>query len=451
MRATLVLAGFLLFGLVPLGAQEIPSTVPATEPASPSREESPERMALYSVFDDGVLLSSLDDAFQLRIHVLAQMDFKLFLPTFQQPARSGVYIPRFRTYFEGRATRSWEYELSLQRSVEGSFDVLDANVNFHPFDALQVKVGRFLVPYSYDWYDHLEQYFITPERGLFPLNFGLSREAGLMVHGRLLDDRLQYAVGGFSGQLSGLADTNTTRDLVGYVNLRPWLKTEEVPLLRFLNLGGSVALGRQAYANPPLPLRTSIQSSENDEAAQGASTVFLDFNEDVVARGGRESLALHLAWYVRQLSLEAEFQVGRFPYLRPGLPRPVKVPVSGYHATLGYFLTGETVEGRKIVVPLRPFDPVGGRNGPGAIEVFARYSRLELGEEVFTEGLADESRWTREAAITDVGVNWYPTRYLKVWFDWQHAMFGTPVVLNPEQERARRTADLFWVRCQLYY
>jgi phosphate-selective porin OprO and OprP len=424
----------------------------ATRPSPRAVSLDPEqRLPLYTTFDDGVLVSSADDSFQLRLHVLAQTDFKLFLPTFQEPARSGAYIPRFRVYFEGQATKSWEYELSLQRSVEGAFDVLDANVNYCPAEAFQIKVGRMLVPYSYDWYDHLEQYFITPERGLFPLNFGLSREAGAMAWGRVNEGQFQYAVGGFSGQVSGLADTNTTRDAVAYVNARPFLHQEAASGLRFLNVGGSVALGRNAYASTPLPLRTSIQSSENDEAANSASTVFLDFNEGVVARGGRFSAALHLAWYVKQLSLEAEYQVGRFGFTRPGLDRPFKVPVQGFNVTAGYFVTGEEVAGRGTVEPLRPFDPVGGHHGPGAIELFARYSWLQLSERVFAAGLADPALWSRTAGTIDAGVNWYPTRYVKFYLDWQHAMFGTPVVLNQEQDRARRQVDLLWLRCQVYY
>ena len=71
--------------------------------------------------------------------------------------------------------------MSLQRSLEGTWDLLDGNLNFRPSERFQVKFGRMLVPYSYDWFDHLEQYFITPERALFPLNFGLSRQAGLMA------------------------------------------------------------------------------------------------------------------------------------------------------------------------------------------------------------------------------------------------------------------------------
>ncbi|MGE3805195.1 MAG: porin, partial [Gemmataceae bacterium] len=309
---------------------------------------------LYASFDEGMRLSSFDDEYQLRIHLLGQTDFKSFVPGDQEPARSGLYIPRFRVYFEGTLTDPVEYELSIQRSVEGTFDVLDADINFHYWDQFQVKFGRFLVPYSYDWYNHLEQWFITPERGLFPLNFGLSREAGLMFWGWLFEHRLEYATGGFDGQLFGLADTNTTRDWVGYVNALPFRRSEEYPLLRFFNFGGSIALGQQTYAAAPLPLRTAVQSSENDEAAQGASPVFLIWNEDVVAQGGRFQGAIHFAWYVNHLSLEGEWQIGAFEYLRGfGFLYPhVTVPVTGFHLAAGYFITGETVEKRTVVQPL---------------------------------------------------------------------------------------------------
>lgn len=438
---------------LPVGQEESGPKERGVGSESEANEEGRrERAPLFALFDDGVLLSTTDEEFQLRMHVLGQIDYKLFEPTYQEPARSGAYIPRFRAYFEGRATRSFDYELSLQRSVEGAFDVLDANINYHPSEEFQLRIGRFLVPYSYEWYDHLEQYFIVPERSLFPLNFGLSREAGVMLHGKVLDERVQYAVGGFAGQLAGLADNNTSRDGVGYLNIRPFLNQDDYPALRFLNIGGSLALGRQAHPEKPLPLRTSLQSSENDEAAQGASSVFLDFRDDVVNFGpGRISGAVHVAWYVEQLSFEAEWQAGRFPYARPGLASSVKVPVHGYGATLAYFLTGETVEGRRTVVPLRPFHPAGGMRGPGAIEPFARYSKLVLGDEVFTAGLADPQLWSRSAQMTDVGINWYPNRFLKFTFDWQHTAFGTPVTLNEAQGRTGRSVDLFWVRCQVWY
>jgi phosphate-selective porin OprO/OprP len=415
--------------------------------AEEGQEES--RQALKAFFDDGVVFASRDENFELRIKVMEQTDFKAFLPTGQDPERSGLYIPRFRTYFEGHATRSFAYELSIQRSVEGTFDVLDANITYQPSDAFKIRFGRALVPYSYEWYDHLEQYFIAPERGLFPLNFGLSRQAGLMALGKVWDQRLEYAVGGFAGQLSGLADTNETRDGVAYINARPFLLRDDVPLLRFLNVGGSISLGTQPFGSAPLPLRTAIQSSENDEAAKGASPIFLDFFPDVQARGARRQGALHLAWYGAGWSLESEAQLGTFTYIRGD--RATAVPVQGFNVALSYFVTGEVVERRTIVVPLQPFDPVSGHWGTGAWEPFVRVSHLHLGHEVFTGGLANADDWSNSASTLDLGANWYPNRFIKFYLDWQHCVFGQPVLINESTGRKSRLNDLLWLRAQISF
>ena len=411
--------------------------------------------ALRAHLDEGFQFSSADEEYELRLRVLDQTDFKDFVPNNQFPAKSGLYIPRVRVYFEGRLTRLFDYEVSLQRSVDGVWDLLDANLRITPDRGFQLIFGRQLVPYSYDWYDHLEQYFLTPERALFPLNFGLSREAGLLARGFLFDDRLQYAAGGFDGRLVGVADNNNTRDAVGYFNARPFLNVDEnLGFLRYLNLGASGFVGQQVGAQTPLPIRTSLQSSENDEAANQASSEILQFREDVFAYGQRSGGALHLAWYYRQLSIESEYNVGRLQFLKSENPRerPV-VPVSGYHIGAGYFVTGEEVTGRTTVDPLRPLRlrPDGGVAGLGAVELFARFSQLSLSPIVFQDNLADSNAWTRSAFETDIGWNWYLNRYIKFYFDWQHVGYSTPVLINPGSDLYSRTNDLFWVRCQIYF
>ncbi|WP_010585807.1 OprO/OprP family phosphate-selective porin [Schlesneria paludicola] len=417
--------------------------------ASVSEQDSFSEIPLKAVFDDGFRLKSKDDQFQLRIRTLLQLDGKVFAPSDQEPARSGLYIPRFRVYFEGQLTDLFEYELSLQRSVEGTFDILDANINFVRDEEFQVRLGRALVPYSYAWYDHLEQYYITPERGLFALNFGLARQAGLFAHGKVFNQQLQYAIGAAFGQLSGLADTNTTRDAVGYLNAKPYLHSEQFSWLRFLNIGGSLAVGQQAYEAAPLPLRTSIQTSENDEAAQGASSIFLEYTTGSVAKGERLQGALHAALYSGPFSIEAECYAARFGLAPNSASSSVGIPILGYDVTLASFLTGETVEDRKTVTPLRPMTKDG--PGRGAVEVFGRYSNLKIGSEVFSSGLANPNDWTNSAGIMDVGVNWYLTHFVRVTLDWQHSMYATPVLLNEQKDLRSKHNDLFWVRCQLYF
>ncbi|GIW87668.1 MAG: hypothetical protein KatS3mg108_1992 [Isosphaeraceae bacterium] len=434
---------------LPLPPADPPPVEPLFEPDC-DRSSTPR---LEGRFLDGFLLETEDQELQLRFHVLDQTDFKVYAPNNLSPTRSGLYIPRVRFYFEGRLTRGFEYEVSLQRSVEGVWDLLDGNLNLRPTEQVQLMFGRMLVPYSYDWYDHLEQFFITPERGLFPLNFGISRSAGLKLHGLLFDQRLQYAFGGYDGRLEGVADNNTTRDAVGYLNWRPWLRPNAPDPLRFLNLGVSGFLGQQISPRAALPLRTSLQSSENDEAAQAATLSFLRFAENSFALGPRSAGAVHLAWYHRGTSLETEFQAGSFGFVRAAQARSQRtlVPVMGYHITLGQFLTGEVIQDRSVVEPLRPFAPWNGGYGPGAIELFARYSYLQLGPQVFTAELANPADWTNQAAITDIGFNWYPNRFVKLYFDWQRAYFGNPVLLNPQSGLRGRSNDLFWLRCQIWF
>ena len=415
-------------------------------PAQDVRSRFPVNVAV----GDGLIFTTPDDDFELRVRLMQQTDAKLFVPTGQDPARSGLYIPRFRAYFEGRFTRSFEYELSIQRSIEGTFDVLDANVTYTPSEAVQIRFGRSVVPYSYEWFDHVEQYFITPERGLFPLNFGLSRQAGVTVAGRTLDGVVQYAVGGYSGQTAGLADDNTSRDGVAYVNVRPFLHAAGLPGLRNFYVGGSVALGEQAFPSDPLPLRTAVQSSENDEAAEGASAVFLDYMPGVVTSGVRRQAAAHLAWYESGMSLEAEGHVGRFGFARPD-GSGVEVPVAGWSAAVAYLLTGEVIDRRTAIVPLHPFDPVNNVWGTGAIEPFGRVSRLRVGDTVFDAGLADRDDWSNRATVLDIGVNWYPIRYLKLTVDWQHSNFGSPVLINEETGKKDSVNDLFWFRAQVNF
>jgi phosphate-selective porin OprO/OprP len=432
---------------------EITPLWPGPRPEWDFERAEPEAPRLNGFLKEGFTFQTEDEEYVLRLHVLDQTDFKVFVPNNQSPTRSGLYIPRVRFYFEGRLTRPIEYEVSLQRSVEGVWDLLDGNVNFRFLgEGLQLKFGRMLIPYSYDWYDHLEQYFITPERALFPLNLGLAREAALMGHGWLWDRRLQWAIAGVDGHLIGVADDNTVRSVVGYFNLKPFLQSERYPALRHLNLGASVTGGTEVAPRKSLPFRTSLQTSDNDEAAQSASARFLEFEEDVFSFGARYSGALHLAWYVGGLSLEVEGQAGRFNYIRGrDTTRQTQVPITGYHVSLGYFLTGETVEGRTTVDPLRPFDLRRGSFGLGAIEPFVRYSQLNLGRIVFDDELANPENWTNQAYMVDLGLNWYLSRYIKVYLDWQHTSFGSNVLLNPDQKIYGRNNDLFWIRCQLYY
>ena len=51
--------------------------------------------------------------------------------------------------------------------------------------------------------------------------------------------------------------------------------------------------------------------------------------------------------------------------------------------------------------------------------------------------------------MVDVGFNWYLNKFVKVYFDWEHAIFGNPVFYNTG--RFQKSNDLYWLRFQVYF
>jgi len=51
--------------------------------------------------------------------------------------------------------------------------------------------------------------------------------------------------------------------------------------------------------------------------------------------------------------------------------------------------------------------------------------------------------------VVDMGVNWYLNKFVKIYFDWEHAMFGSPVFSS--NGRSQTSNDLYWIRTQIYF
>jgi phosphate-selective porin OprO and OprP len=58
-------------------------------------------------------------------------------------------------------------------------------------------------------------------------------------------------------------------------------------------------------------------------------------------------------------------------------------------------------------------------------------------------------RWTNHAQMVDVGFNWDLNRFVKVYFDWERAIFGSPVFHNTG--RFQKQNDLYWLRLQVLF
>ncbi|MCY2966846.1 MAG: hypothetical protein NT069_24980, partial [Planctomycetota bacterium] len=127
----------------------------------------------------------------------------------------------------------------------------------------------------------------------------------------------------------------------------------------------------------------------------------------------------------------------------------VTAPVSGHQISLTRFLTGERPTTRAEIRPLRNFnlrDPVG---NPGAIELFGRFARLDVGRQLIDEQVAIPATSTSNVDLLDAGAIWYLNQYTAAWFAWQHSWLGTPVETAPG--RTTSGYELFTMRLQFFF
>ncbi len=409
------------------------------------------RSPLRGSFGPGFRFQTEDEEYRLQIHYESQIDLREWEQRGQVPADSGFYLPRQRIFFDGHITKPIEYEFSINRGL-GGINLLNAYINIHLDDRFEFKMGRFFTPFTYDQYAISNYWLPTPERSLFTTNLGLNRQFGMMGWGYLFEKRLDYAAGVFNGSRNSFEPVSNNPDFVGYVNARPFQETESEALafLKFLNFGTSVAYGRQDQSAVPMAFRLAAASPNSDTPGPGV-VPFLMLNPNVLERGDRLLGSVHSAYYFRGLSLIGEWQYGHQSYATGAQSNPVRVPVSGFYVAGGYFLTGEHVERRTRVVPLQPFIPLrkGQRWGTGAWEVVGRVSEVELGRQVFTGGFADPNLWSNRAITTELGANWYWNEYTKMYMFWLHGDFGDPVTFRPGGQQ--KSADMFWLRFQLYF
>lgn len=401
-------------------------------------------------FGPGFQFLSKDNDFTLRINYESQIEGRVWGQGDQIPANGGIFLPRQRFFFSGNITKPVEYEIAINRGL-GGINVLNAFLNFHFDDRFEVRVGRFFTPFTYDQFAVSNYWLITPERSIFTTNLSPNRQFGVMAWGYLFEKQLDYAVGAFNGSRNSFENLNNNMDFVSYLNVRPFQYSDHIPLLQFLNIGTSVAYGHQDQN--PAPASFRIAGGSPDTNIPGNATVpFLILNPGVREQGDRLLGSVHSALFYKGLSLQGEWQYGYGNYSNPANRlRSAEVPFSGFYVSVAYLLTGEHVERRARLRPLRPVFPVnkGEQRGIGAWELAFRVSQLNLGQEVFDAGLANDTLWSNSALTAELGTNWYLNEYLKISTFWLHGEFGDPVQYRPGE--FQKTADMFWLRCQLYF
>ena len=239
-------------------------------------------------------------------------------------------------------------------------------------------------------------------------------ETGVLAKNLIMDDRVFFNVGIFRdtdhGAHSGDGAYNVTGRLVGL----PINRNDGTELLH-LGIAGS-------HRNPDGPVRFRSKPEANLSSFRYVDTgdILVD-DEDL--------LGLEFAWIHGPLSLQSEYVLDSVDTQQGG-----DANISAWYAFVSYFLTGES---RFYDLGSATFDrPKVKKNfregGPGAWEVAARFSSIDLEDNIAHGGKQDD---------VTLGLNWYFNPNTKLMFNYIRALI--------DHDLYDGNLDLFQMRAQI--
>jgi len=400
----------------------------------------------FGGWKNGFFLESADKSFVLRLTGQLQADYREFLDTKDRTDIDTFLLRRARFGLEATVFKFYEFRF-LPDFGQGTALVQDAYMNVHYLEALQFEIGRFKQPFSYEQLIQ-DRYVPTLERSLID-QLVPARDLGAMIHGaQIFDNRLDYGVSISNGEINGnTVDTNNHKDVDGRFAIRPFNFEDASPWFRGVQIGLSGGFGIEQEAINPATLRMPD------------TVPFFNFNPTVRADGLRWRTSPEFVYFNGPCGFLAQYyhqdQEMRAAASGAGFKQLTNVPFDGYVLLASLMLTGETrTTYSQPIDPLKPFDPHSPLSNPGAWELIGRVSRLDVGDVVFSPGaaqLANPAKNSNEALEFTLGINWYFNKWVRMQFNYEHDLFGQPVLLGSTADNELKSQDSLFTRFQVIF
>lgn len=398
----------------------VATAIPAVISAQPAPADPPPFRAGWQ---DGFVFQSANSDYRLVLGVTAQTDGRFSLDD-PLPITNTFTIRKARPTLSGRVAKYFDFKL-MPDFGSGTAVILDAYFDIRFSPKFRLRSGKDKTPLGYELLQG-DPYLLFPERALGS-SLVPNRDIGIQVQGDL-SPRLYYAAGIFNGVPDGSSstidvDSNNRKDLAGRLVWQPFRSTRTPP--RALNgfglqIGGSA--GRQAGALPTF--RTSVGQA------------YFSYATGAAASGDRRRLSPAVFYYAKSFGAFAEYMRSTQAVARSG--NAAEVTNQGWEVTGSLVLTGEPASDRGIR-PKNSFDPANGHWG--ALQLVARYSALTVDREIFDRGFAAANA-SREATSFTLGVNWYPTFFIKHYATFERTSFRGGATARPAENVVLARAQL---------
>lgn len=313
-----------------------------------------------------------------------------------------------RLGLDGKITDRIDFEIDHEFRRRNPWRNVFVNVRVTP--ALEVRAGKFKVPFSYEELTGIVNIDFA-YRSLLAQIIAPARDVGVMVHGRLLRRVLNYEFGVFrrDGENAGNREPvfllpgeelpKASRSVAGRLTAEP---------LR--HLGGPREL-RRFYVGTAF---TTSDVAEGLNSLRGQSLFGSEFSERMYVLGKRRRLGLEAIWMPGPFSVKSEWARATEQRKHQGL---LDDDISDFVSSAWYLagtwaITGEDKDGG--VEPRKPIF----QGGIGAVELGVRYEQIRFGSALkegipFANPRADPLLENAETIWT-LGVNWYLNKWGKV-------------------------------------
>ncbi|HLQ24138.1 MAG TPA: porin [Gemmatimonadales bacterium] len=382
-----------------------------------------------SAGQEGFWLRSADGAFALHVGGYIQADSRSFIGDSAVPLTNVFLLRRIRPLFEGTVFKYFDFRI-LPDWGGGTAVIQDAYVVARASQGFRVQAGKFKGPVGLERLQSVQDILFV-ERA-FPTAIAPNRDLGFELTGDFAGGLVHYDAGIFDGTVDGGSvdtDTGDNKDGEGRLYFTPFIGSG-IGFLDGLSLGAGGTIGSEhgtatagALASYRTPGQNVFFSYRSNGTAEGTA----------VANGRRWRVSPQAYWHVGPLGLLGEWIKSSQVVTRGATT--ATIGATAWQTATSFALTGEAAS----FTGIKPKRPVDQRGGIGAIELVARYSELEVGDEAFPT-FADPTKSAQKAKEWAVGLNWYPERRIKIAVNYGHTSFeGGAATGNREDEKALLT------------
>ncbi|MDZ4099039.1 MAG: porin [Methylophilaceae bacterium] len=382
----------------------------------------------------------------IKLRGLLQADARNYFGDDDPNVNNEYLLRRVRPRFQGTLFSIFDFDVNTDFAPSAAV-VQDAYVNarFKPW--FQVQGGKFKVPVSLERLQSGADIRFT-ERSYVSDSIAPNRDVGFQIHGNLLDQKLNYALGVFDGQFDGQSN-GSNRDNAAKSNGKEFAARLFATPFKgdgsaLDGLGFGVSFTR-AHSNDLV-----VGDSYRSPGQRG----FFAYNAGTVTDGNKTRISPQAYYYNGPFGLLGEYIRSSTDVTRGA--RSEKLDNDAWQIAGSWVITGEDNSFRGIT-PKNDFDLAKG--GWGAWEVALRYHQLEIDKDAF-EGAAGVrfaaapntttnfgQNTTEKASSWAAALNWYLNKNVKFQTTYEHTNFDSAFATIADREDEK----VLFTRFQIAY